>query len=1060
MKKKSSPGKRRKTSGTKRTRESTSPTEKQESQAITERFAAGFRGASLTDATVEQSLLLGRDVAAIEQIVGKDYAEKLRLLASQANQVRARGGRRVLVLPGILGSTLAIDGDTIWLDVIDIMRGRLKELSLDGASPKGESNGAFWPTYMELKLKLRIQGYQAEYFHFDWRKPIAEAGKRLALYVRSIASTSQPVSLVAHSMGGLVARAAMKLLGDESKTLLDQVILLGTPNFGSYAPALVLANDYSTVSWMEKLDFVSERTSLVKDVFASFVGLMEMLPEPSNSDGLDLFKTDNYPSNSSFGRANVLKAASGLQSRISIGNDRIWMIAGTGIDTVVGLEKKADNLLRFTQQVSNEGDGTVPLRLALLPNAQHRYCRVAHSSLPQSNDVIRATIDILANGTTKLLAASPSEVTRVKPSRSLQSPAPIVTENTDELQPLLQLNQAIAPFLSVQGEVDSSGAAISTTSQSDQFALEGLSQKPIVVGRKYQNRLDLTLLRGDVSDSRGRAIMLGIFKDVRPGGAAAAIDDKMGGLLADVIERRMFSANVGELFVIPASRQSLQTDMVVLIGLGNFSTFTAKSLRSSVENATRTLLRCHVDDLVTVTMGGGSGLSMRIIFESIVDGVQAAMKDAKDRLSLRSLTIATNNAADYDQLSSSALSLASSSRFDGLEFTIDHQIIEPKERSNREPGSSALNTQHSSSYLIVRDVPDPASTATDVRHLDVSLLGTVTKATVLSDQIVVDETKFKKLLQEIDLEQSKQSTFFSKIPALGQRLVEMVLPPIVREALIGAHPETLSVINDFWSSQIPWELMSLGDYQFSASGNLSRRYSTPNMSVAKWLYQRRASKEYKMLLVVDPTQDLSGAVEEGNRIREVVLKLGKIQLSELVGSDATKDRLSEAFSSGEYDVVHYAGHAYFDPNNRSQSGILCHNQQVLSGRDLSLLESLPTLMVFNACESGRVRAAKLPDLVAETEQTATKSSVSNLIDRNVSFAEAFLRGGVGSFLGTYWPVGDAAASIFAAEFYGKLLASASIGESLRAARTMLRDKNQPDYTNYIHYGDPEFRVKV
>jgi len=82
------------------------------------------------------------------------------------------------------------------------------------------------------------------------------------------------------------------------------------------------------------------------------------------------------------------------------------------------------------------------------------------------------------------------------------------------------------------------------------------------------------------------------------------------------------------------------------------------------------------------------------------------------------------------------------------------------------------------------------------------------------------------------------------------------------------------------------------------------------------------------------------------------------------------------------------------------------------------------------------------------------------MDRNVSFAEAFLRGGVGSFLGTYWPVGDAAASIFAAEFYGKLLASASIGESLRSARTMLRDKNQPDYTNYIHYGDPEFRVKV
>ena len=347
-----------------------------------------------------------------------------------------------------------------------------------------------------------------------------------------------------------------------------------------------------------------------------------------------------------------------------------------------------------------------------------------------------------------------------------------------------------------------------------------------------------------------------------------------------------------------------------------------------------------------------------------------------------------------------------------------------------------------------------------MRNLDVSLLGTITKATVLSGQIEVREAQLTQLLSEIDRAQELQSGFFAKIPEFGQRLAEMVLPAILREALVGARPETLSIINDFSSSQIPWELMSLGDWQFSASGNLSRRYSTANMSVAKWLYQRRASKEYKMLLVVNPTQDLSGAAEEGKRIREVVLKLGKIQLTELHGADATKARLSEAFSSGEFDMVHYAGHAYFDPNNRSQSGILCHNQQILSGRDLSLLESLPALMMFNACESGRVRAAKLPGNVAQTERATAKSSVRDLVDRNVSFAEAFLRGGVGSFLGTYWPVGDAAASIFATKFYGTLLAGESIGESLRVARKELRDQNLPDYANYIHYGDPEFRVKV
>ena len=52
--------------------------------------------------------------------------------------------------------------------------------------------------------------------------------------------------------------------------------------------------------------------------------------------------------------------------------------------------------------------------------------------------------------------------------------------------------------------------------------------------------------------------------------------------------------------------------------------------------------------------------------------------------------------------------------------------------------------------------------------------------------------------------------------------------------------------------------------------------------------------------------------------------------------------------------------------------------------------------------------------------------------------------------------------MFAKEFYGALLSksSVSIGEALRAARAKLQANNEPDYANYIHYGDPEFRVKV
>ena len=53
------------------------------------------------------------------------------------------------------------------------------------------------------------------------------------------------------------------------------------------------------------------------------------------------------------------------------------------------------------------------------------------------------------------------------------------------------------------------------------------------------------------------------------------------------------------------------------------------------------------------------------------------------------------------------------------------------------------------------------------------------------------------------------------------------------------------------------------------------------------------------------------------------------------------------------------------------------------------------------------------------------------LEQNVGLAEAFLRGGVPNYVGTYWPVADNAAEKFAAEFYAALLAAETLGEALR-----------------------------
>ena len=67
-----------------------------------------------------------------------------------------------------------------------------------------------------------------------------------------------------------------------------------------------------------------------------------------------------------------------------------------------------------------------------------------------------------------------------------------------------------------------------------------------------------------------------------------------------------------------------------------------------------------------------------------------------------------------------------------------------------------------------------------------------------------------------------------------------------------------------------------------------------------------------MLLVVNPTQDLPGAEEERNRILSMAGRHQGIHVSTILQGQATKPRLAEEFASGKYDLVYYAGHAYFD----------------------------------------------------------------------------------------------------------------------------------------------------
>jgi CHAT domain-containing protein len=167
----------------------------------------------------------------------------------------------------------------------------------------------------------------------------------------------------------------------------------------------------------------------------------------------------------------------------------------------------------------------------------------------------------------------------------------------------------------------------------------------------------------------------------------------------------------------------------------------------------------------------------------------------------------------------------------------------------------------------------------------------------------------------------------------------------------------------------------------------------------------------------------------------------------LSGAAATRDALLRAIGAGCHDVLHFAGHGFFDAGNPGRSGLVCAGQEVLRGADLDGLGDLPALVFFNACEAARVRKPR-----------GTQGQRLFAFRRSTSVAEAFLAGGVANFLGTHWPVGDQAALAFSTSFYQRLLEAAPLGDCVLAARRRVLALDSIDWADYVLYGSPDFTV--
>ena len=973
------------------------------------------------DAAVLRALETGKHEESLREFFGLEAYTDLSALAAQAARERVqrqtkRGAveiQKVLILPGIMGSKLgrakaAVAAGVLWIDPLRIAAGQLTQLAL----PRGaglKPLGVMLFTYAKIKLMLDIAGFDARFHAYDWRLNLSELGAQLA---QRILKEERPVVLVAHSMGGLVARSAMSLL---PKRCVRRAILIGTPNAGTIAPVQALCGTYPAVRRIAMLDLKHSVEFLAKQVFSSFPGLYQLLPTPDAEAPVNIYDPSVWPKKQSRPDPALLQQAATARDSLAPPDERFRQIIGIAQDTIVGIRRDAGG---FAYEVKPAGDGTVPVASALLRDVPAYYIAEIHGSLTNNSQVIHCVVDLIKNGRSKGLPQrrSPSHVK----SRWV----------TDH-----ELRRHFHPKIDWR-RLDSAGRERLLT----QFS--GNAQTK--ADPRPRRKIELRIAYGNIADAEGSALVLGIFRNVAPGGAAMAVDARLNGAIREFTARRMFSGDTGQIFAMPAGSRKLRAKSVVFAGMGDFDNFDAQMQVFVSENVVRTLARTRVHDFVTVLFGTGSGLSVADVVANQLRGYFRALDAADPGYDLRRITFCVYDQRRLRQLRTALRNLKGSDVFTRVDVTITQTRLRSMPVAvlgKPRAAPAATSPAPPTAYLILsQDSTDGPGDGIVVRS---SLLSAGAKAAVLSCRQPIRGQGLESLLDDLhggDFDEHSLKRY-------GERLGALMLHPDMRNALLQSKSSHLAVVHDAAMSQLPWETLSIGAWTPAMTAGMSRRYAAENLSVARWSETRRLGDTLDVLLVANPTQDLPGAQVEAQRLISVFTGRADIRLHVVQGALATRTRLLNDFRSGSFDVVHYAGHAHFDEHEPQRSGIICAGGEILSGADLSALQSLPALVFFNACESGRLRAAKPGRRIRRSLATTD------------GLAESFLRGGVANYLGTYWPVGDDAALAFSTALYSTIVAGSALGHAINRARAAVRAAHSCDWADYMHYGSYEFSIK-
>ncbi len=190
----------------------------------------------------------------------------------------------VILIPGVFASHLKAGNQRIWIDLENLAAGKLDRLALDKAGGKRQAavkpDGIVEENYADLIDELSTR-FQVMPFAYDWRKSLSSEVKELAATVEAALQGNRKVHLLAHSSGGLLARALMAYHRETWDKLCQRGggwSCLARPITARYAALELLSGQ---AELMRMLDLLDSKRGLDEICwqFRRYPGLVELLPQ-------------------------------------------------------------------------------------------------------------------------------------------------------------------------------------------------------------------------------------------------------------------------------------------------------------------------------------------------------------------------------------------------------------------------------------------------------------------------------------------------------------------------------------------------------------------------------------------------------------------------------------------------------------------------------------------------------------------------------------------------------------------------------------------------------------